>query len=967
MMFNGLRDRHDLRDLAEKLNLRLLLLMMLICAAGAGLLGRIYYLQIIHGQSYLDNFQLRIRREIDIPATRGNIYDRNGEVLAYNEQVSSVTIRDLGENSTEHQDDINAAINTVLDILERNGDALSCRFDIDLDEQTDTYVFLAQGRALNRFLADVSGNADIDDMTYEQSTRSAQEVVYLLARNYHIGSSETNTDGTQTFVPGLGYSHKRLLDVVNVRYNLSLNSYQRYLSTTIASDVSERTIAAILENAGELEGVEITDETVRRYADSKYFAHLLGYTGRISPSELLEHPSYDASDTIGKSGIEKACDEQLQGKKGLRAVYVDSFGKELDSEGIIAPVPGNNVYLTIDKDLTMTAYDILEKKLSEIILGKIQPVKEYIPEEDDTSANIIIPIYDVYYAPVRNHLIDLSRFASPDATDTEKVVQAAFEQYQQEVVQGLGRQYREEQAPYNTLSREYKNYQTYLVQKLKDRDILRMDLVDRADEVYRAWTEEETISMTAFLQAAVARGWVDASGLGIQDRYVRSDEVIDALWTYLEEIIRTDNEFAVMMYKYMLLNDRISGYQICRILLDQGIVSVTRKEERNLLEGEESSYQFMINRIRNLDLTPAQLNLDPYSGSMVITDVNSGDVLAMVTYPGYDNNKMANYVDAAYYEQLRNDLSKPLYNYATQQLTAPGSTFKMVTATAGLMEGVITTDSQIACTGEFVHLDHPRCWIYPAGHGTLNLTGGIANSCNDFFYEVGWRLATVAEESVDEETGKTTRTTRYDSAAGVDRLSYYALLYGLGAKSGVEIEEAQPHITTEDAVRSSIGQADNNYTTAVLARYVTTVANSGTCYNLTLIDRVENPEGSVLLDNEAQIRNVINMDSAYWDAIHEGMKQVVEGFYYFWDTPVKVAGKTGTAQESLQRPNHALFVCYAPYERPQIAVATRVANGYVSEYAARITNEVLKYYFRSANRLEILGTNSNMPETSFGD
>ena len=966
-MFNGLRDRHDLRDLAEKLNLRLVLLMVLICSAGAVLLGRIYYLQIIHGQSYLDNFQLRIRREIDIPSTRGIIYDRNGKVLAYNEQVSSVTIRDLGENSTRHQDDLNAAISTVLDILERNGDLLSCRFEIGLDEHTDTYVFLTEGRALNRFLADVSGNANIDDMTYEESSRSALEVVYHLAKNYHIGSVETNPDGSTTFVPGLGYSRKRLLDLVNVRFNLSLNSYQRYLSTTIAADVSEKTIAAVLENAGDLEGVEISDETVRRYADSKYFAHLLGYTGRISPSELIENPSYDASDTIGKSGIEKSCDEQLQGKKGVRAVYVDSFGKELDSEDIIAPVPGNNVYLTIDKDLTITAYDILEKKLSEIILGKIQPVKEYVPEEDDTSADIIIPIYDVYYAPVRNHLIDLSRFTLPEATETEKAVLAAFERYQEEVVQGLGRQFREEQAPYNTLSREYKNYQTYLIQNLKDRDILRMDLVDRSDEVYTSWTEYESISMTQFLQAAIARGWIDASGLGIEDRYVRSNEVMDALWSCMEDVIRTDSGFAVLMYKFMLLNDRISGYQICRILLDQGVVSVTRREERNLLDGEESSYQFMINRIRNLDLTPAQLSLDPYSGSMVITDVSNGDVLAMVTYPGYDNNRMANTVDPVYYEQLRNDLSKPLYNYATQQLTAPGSTFKMVTSTAGLMEGVITLDTQIVCTGEYVHLDHPRCWIYPAGHGTLNLTGGIANSCNDFFYEVGWRLATVTEETTNGETGQTTRTSRYDSPTGVDKLAYYASLYGLGAKTGVEIEEAQPHITTEDAVRSSIGQANNNFTTAVLARYVTTVANSGTCYNLTLIDRIENPEGSVLVDNEAQIRNVINMDEAYWNALHEGMKQVVEGFYYFWDTPVKVAGKTGTAQESKQRPNHALFVCYAPYERPQIAVATRVANGYVSEYAARITNEVLKYYFRSANRLEILGASSSMPETTFGD
>ena len=90
------------------------------------------------------------------------------------------------------------------------------------------------------------------------------------------------------------------------------------------------------------------------------------------------------------------------------------------------------------------------------------------------------------------------------------------------------------------------------------------------------------------------------------------------------------------------------------------------------------------------------------------------------------------------------------------------------------------------------------------------------------------------------------------------------------------------------------------------------------------------------------------MNGEYWDAIHAGMRQVVEGKYYFNELPVKVAGKTGTAQENENRPNHALFVCYAPYEKPQIAVATRIANGYTSDYAARITEEVLKYYFGTA-------------------
>jgi penicillin-binding protein 2 len=356
----------------------------------------------------------------------------------------------------------------------------------------------------------------------------------------------------------------------------------------------------------------------------------------------------------------------------------------------------------------------------------------------------------------------------------------------------------------------------------------------------------------------------------------------------------------------------------------------------------------MTNRITNLDITPAQLALDPYSASMVITDVTNGDVLAMVTYPSYDNNKMSNGVDAAYYESLREDASKPLINYATQQKTAPGSTFKLVTATAGLMEGAITTDSEITCTGTFDKISpSPHCWIWPNGaHGTLNVTGGIQNSCNCFFYEVGYRLGLVNGV--------------YDSDTGIEKLKKYADMYGLTETSGVEIEEASPSISTGDSVRSAIGQGNSGFTTTQLARYVTTVANSGTCYNLTLIDKIKDTNGDLLEDNAATIRNVIDLPTSYWDAMHLGMREVVMGKRYFNDFPVNVAGKTGTAQESLTRPNHALFICYAPYESPKIAVATRIANGYTSDYAAQITQQVLKYYFNLADKNDLIADNSTM-------
>ena len=143
---------------------------------------------------------------------------------------------------------------------------------------------------------------------------------------------------------------------------------------------------------------------------------------------------------------------------------------------------------------------------------------------------------------------------------------------------------------------------------------------------------------------------------------------------------------------------------------------------------------------------------------------------------------------------------------------------------------------------------------------------------------------------------------------------------------------------------------------------MTTIANSGTCYNLTLIDKVQSSDGTLLQKGSATVRNVINMDSSYWDAIHSGMRGVVQNMSFFSDFPYEVAGKTGTAQEAADKPNHALFISYAPYNNPKIAVATRVANGYTSSYAAQITEAVLEYYFGVTSLEDILNSSMNTEE-----
>lgn len=204
----------------------------------------------------------------------------------------------------------------------------------------------------------------------------------------------------------------------------------------------------------------------------------------------------------------------------------------------------------------------------------------------------------------------------------------------------------------------------------------------------------------------------------------------------------------------------------------------------------------------------------------------------------------------------------------------------------------------------------------------------------------------------------------YNANVGIETLSKYADLFGLSEPSGVEISEASPQVSDAFPVPSAIGQGTHAYTTVGLARYVTAVANSGKVYNLTLIDKVTDTNGNLQFDNSAELRNKIELDDEVWDAIHAGMRQVVQKKAYFSTVAVDVAGKTGTAQETSSRADHALFVGYAPYEDPEIAIAIRVLNGYTSDYAAQITKDVIMYYYGLAEEDEIITGTADQPLTA---
>lgn len=909
------------------------------------LFQRIFTLQIVQGEDKQQEFELKIKKERSIASTRGNIYDVNGIALAYNELSSSVTIEDVYESSKKNAT-INGILKKVLHILDENGDSISCDFNIYIDGDGE-FAYSVTGSRRLRFIADVYGITQISDLEERQKNATAQDIIEYLAgsKRYAIGGL-TDPNDKNSFTVGEGYTQKELLNIIAIRYTMGTTGYQKYIPVTIATDVSEETVAAIAENQDELEGISVAEDTIRKYKDGPYYSQILGYTGKISTDELTALNSkegmdgvksapdvkeYELTDVVGKAGIEKVMEEYLQGTKGYETVFVDRMGREVEVLDHVDATAGNDVYLTIDSKLQADAYNILEKFVAGILVDKIINVKNY-DSTDVSSANLKIPIDNVYSALFKNNVIELSKMEAAVEGETQYSVYQTILSRRDEVLTWLSEELLSGTIAYQSLPAEYKAYESYIINNLLPENNI-LSGVDKTDQTYIDWTTNETISIREYLEYAISKNWIDVTQLPLDGKYSDSSEVYQQLVSYILEELDSQT-FLKKLIPYMIEQNRITGTQVCILLIEQDVINPTENQIAELKFGSVSAFNFMVNLIRNLEITPAQLALDPYSASCVLTDVNTGEVRALVSYPSYDNNRLANGIDAEYYSRISSgeDLSRPMWNYATQMRTAPGSTFKMVSSTAALMEHVIDLTTRIECPGIFTRFSdyQPRCWKR-SGHGSLNVSEAITNSCNVFFYEVGYQLGLNGD--------------KYDQDLGNEKLAKYASMYGLNEKSGIEIEESEPQISDALSVVSAIGQGTNNFTTVGLARYVTTVANSGTCYDLTLLDKVTDTSGNLLVNYSANVRNTIDMPQSYWNAIHQGMRGVVQNKKYYQDFGVEVAGKTGTAEEDKSRPNHGLFVGYAPYDNPEVSMAIRIANGYSSDYACQLSKQLMTVYF----------------------
>ena len=384
--------------------------------------------------------------------------------------------------------------------------------------------------------------------------------------------------------------------------------------------------------------------------------------------------------------------------------------------------------------------------------------------------------------------------------------------------------------------------------------------------------------------------------------------------------------------------------------------------DSNLQKVTQDSLENCINKIRSGGFAQTY---DAQGGAAVVMNVNTGEVLATASYPTFEPQWFVGGISQENWAYLRDDSRHPQLNKTIQSTYEPGSTFKMVTAIAGLETGAIRKYNM-----------EWKCWYYTSyhrGHGYQNVTQALQHSCNYFFYETGDRM-------------------------GIDNLSKYALHFGLGKKTGIELPNEKEgavasketyaklrnggRIGPGDVLNASIGQGDNNFTPMQIAKYISSIANGGNVVKPTIVKSILNSDGSeVSRDEITQYTNEklgysdtddgITISQESVNVAKEGMRMAASeaggtAYNIFKGFNQEVAGKTGSAEAGKDKNGNDLvnawFVCFAPYEKPEVAVVVMIENGGHGNYAAEVARDVLTQYFGMNESTEI---NESMTATPF--
>jgi len=818
------------------------------------LLVELFRLQIIEADVFRLTAPVRTGEvSRPLPALRGTIYDRHGRPLAVNELTFVVKMDPSVRISNE------ALLELAL-LFERNAEDYVDSFPISVPlSSNEPFAFTIDGAnedQIHRREHHWKRDMAVPNSWYA----TAEESWYFLIDQFDIDPALSNED---------------IRRIMNFRAKIFEQRFLGWSATyepmpiVFAYNVSQGTIAAIEEQSNFFSGLFIDIQTKRVYPAGRYMSHMIGYLGRITAQQLEqnEYLGYTAQDLFGRTGLELSMEHSLRGTPGRERFEINAAGRRIsEPERYVEPQPGDRIFLTIDLELQMAAFHVLENALSEAVIGRLTLNSRTEPN---------LTLQDVFVSFVDAHNLDIRAVldADPDCY--------AYPMRQ------------------------------YILTRFPDATAHTLANRQRIQGIITEGIERRLISPAKMLLTLLGTGQI------------------------------TDS---------------------C------GTVATRLHSQPNTAQG------ILIEKIRARELTPQLLNVDPATGSLIITCVHTGAVLAAVTYPSFDNNRLVNNFDNEYWTRINSlDPTNPMINRPFREARAPGSSFKMFTAAAALEEGVIGTNTRIQNRGIFTAAGSPHVRSV-AARNNLNVTQAIAESCNYFFAEAAFRLG-----------GRGTSTVQ--TQEGIEILNRYKEFFGLNGSSGVEIGDhpidfrtrghegntmASPELkrflymernpfapassiawTAGDTSQVSIGQGFSNYSAAQMVRGMSAIANRGINYYLHLVGHIEDANRNIISRTQPTYTHTdLAFSESTWDVIIEGMRLVTEpgargtavGTFQSLRPYIRVAGKTGTAQQVEGRLNHSTFGAFAPYEDPQIAIFVAIPFGTTTAYrqiSAQIARDMI--------------------------
>ncbi len=833
-------------------NIRLLIIFIGVSVLFFILIAKLYTLQIVQGEFLKNEVLGTISKPINLDAPRGNIYDKFGRPLATNESSFTVNIDpsiSIDEKITGFT--LNDVILKTMKLLDENNEQIVDEFPIS-KEKPYTFLFNGSESLEKTWKSDMNLEKNSFDLPVEELT--AEQCFISLREKFEIDKDLSDEDARK---------------ILMVRAELHKKRFSKFIPVTLAYDVSQKTISTIEENSSEYLSVYIDVEAKRVYPGGESFSHTLGYIRSINTEELEYYQSqgfteYTNNDIVGKEGIEKAFETSLNGVDGTAYYEVDNLGRKIkkNEELSIEPIPGDDVFLTLDANLNQVVYDAVESTLSEVIVNRLL---------GKNSAGPNLASKDIFASMVKANTLDMKKISESNNS---------------------------------SYSYELKKY-------ILSKDANAFNDLNNAREILSN---------------------------GIKDNLVSQRNVVLALY-------------------------------------EQGVVVDDEKYVNRIKSGNLSPLQFLIDKLQSLQITPHMTGMlqAPASASVIVTDIQSGAILSSVSYPSYDNNRFVNNFDNDYYRQLSNDPTSPMNNRPFTEPRAPGSTFKPITAIAALETGLITPYTTIYDKDVYTEAGRPyaQCWI-SGSHGHVDVEESLEVSCNYFYYDISHRMGIETLNKYMDEFGLNERSgveiyELYDSSSlqkYPSKISSPEYKRYVESSRNPDANESDLKWSAGDTIRTAIGQAYNNYTASIMAKYTATLANGGYRYSLHFLDKISDATGDVIEEYEPILEHKIDIKPETLQAVHEGMYRVTTGDHgtlrnAFRDFPVKVAAKSGTAQENKNYNNHNVYIGFAPYDDPQIAITVFIPYGDDSySPAPKITVKILEEYLCLNKEPEKRYTNS---------